>query len=101
VTAFTKPAMALRVAGSLGWQVDEVIKRVDIYPAPVAMEMSDDGTRAIAGHKLGYLSKPLHEFLAARMPDTPRLGMDWMSKYKGLQFRSGQETCFATAPFAE
>ena len=45
--------MALRVAGSLGWQVDEVIKRVDIYPAPVAMEVSD-GT-SIAGHKLGVL----------------------------------------------
>ena len=40
----------------------------------------------------GYLSKPLHEFLAARMPDTPRLGMDWIPKYKGLQFRSGKRT---------
>ena len=55
MTAFTKPAIALRVGGSLGWQVDEVIKRVDIYPAPVAMEVSDDGTRAIEGHKLGVL----------------------------------------------
>jgi len=59
-------------AGSLGWDANEVIVGIDVYPAPVGMGVSSDGKRGLQSQATSwgrFLSKPMHEFLLA-MPDT-------------------------------
>jgi hypothetical protein len=62
------------VAASLGWDPDEVIECIDIHPAPIITGVvSLDGTRRLLSQAVSwgqFLSKPMHEFLAAKMPDT-------------------------------
>lgn len=62
------------VADWLGWDPSEVIMGIDIYPAPVAMGLvSHDATRTLHSQATNwgqFLSKPMHDFLTATMPDT-------------------------------
>jgi hypothetical protein len=59
-------------AESLGWRMDEVIAYTEIYPTPMGTGESQDGMFLLESQATSYgmwLSKPMDDFLRARMRD--------------------------------
>jgi hypothetical protein len=69
------------------WTADEVIVGIDVYPVPLATGLSFDGTREMESQATTwgqFLSKPMHEFLKATMPDTFAAALRGESLGKGV-----------------
>ncbi len=64
-------------AGSLGWEAGEVIEYIDVGSAPIAADTDQDrkyGLRSQVVSSGRFLSKPMHEFVAARRRTTQPRG---------------------------
>lgn len=57
------------VAGSLGWGADEALEYIDIYPASLAMGVAEQCDLQAEAATFGkFLSRPMFEFVQAKMP---------------------------------